>query len=531
MTFKHLLTISLLVLCVGFSPVWADDPVVAPDNGTTTPDPNPPVTPPNPVETFLQAAITFGDTLKTASNFDQAAYDAFVASINEIKTSVSTLPTTTSGYDTTTYFQTVTEKWGEMATQITASQHPYKNYIQGEYAQAVASYIKGDCSAVVNGWEATDCAGYYNNLNELYSARLQAAASTASSTLSYSPYNYLDRGAPAADSRGPVRVAVDTAGIYDKWLNYTVRQMVTSLQSKFSYDTQLQEDLNWFLNVWPQSSEILTTTVQADGTVQRPPDNTSQQCGSGREVYAVNANYTLNEYGQATSDELPQVLNSYPLVDQVYLDRQYGYNTTTKTGYGYTGYSNWQVSSYHIFNTVSIQVGDRNYQLYDSLAISPIVLDLDGDGNLEASKGEYLPHPYNGAKLVEFDINGDEFLELTEWVGPHDGILLQSNERDLNANAFFGEAGGFRDGYEKLSLLDTNNDKQLTGEELKTLSVWQDQNTNGKVDTGEISSVTALGITALSLTHQDLVSSFTQNGTTKNMWDWYPVAFRVKRTR
>jgi len=325
-------------------------------------------------------------------------------------------------------------------------------------------------------------------------------------------------------------VNIYSGGIYDKWVSKNIRDMVTSLKGKYSYDAQLQEDLNWFLKVWPQGSEVDITTAQATGTVQRTPGDTDYNAGSGKELALVNANYTMNEYGQPTSDSLPSVLNNYPLVDQVYLDRQYGYNTTTKTGYGYTGYGNQ--STYHVFNTVSIQVGDRKYQLYDALAISPIVLDLNGDGTLEASKGEWLPHPYNGARLVEFDINGDEFLELSEWVGENDGILVQyNNEREFNANQLFGEAGGFSDGYEKLSLLDANNDKQLSGDELKTLSVWQDRNSNAKVDAGEITSVTALGITAISLAHQDLVSSFTQNGVTKKLWDWYPVAFRVKKTK
>lgn len=511
MTTHRFPIIFILVISLGFVPVIMADPEDPP--GQT-----------NPVENFLQAAKDFVDTLNTAPGFKKQEY---LDAIDEIKGSVETLPDEDAGYVAADYFDVVSKKWESMKTEFTKSSHPYKDNIKQEYAESLASYIKGDCRSIVNSWQATDYSAYYESLNEMYSTRLSTTVSTTKTTRhSFDPLNYLDRGAPGV-TKDPVRVNVASAGIYDKWAGYNIRKMVSSMQSKYYYDAQLQEDLNWFLKVWPAGSEVDITTFKANGQTISGGDYGTANYGSGSEIKVVNANYTVNEYGQPTSDELPSVLSNYGLVDQVYCDRQYGYNPSTKTGYGFTG------SAYHhIFSTVSIQVGDRKYQLYDALAISPIVLDLDGDGNLEASKGEYLPHPYNGSRLVEFDINGDDFLELTEWVGPTDGLLMQyNNEKDLNANYFFGEAGGFSDGYEKLSLLDANNDKLLSGDELKTLSVWQDANSNAKIDTGELSSVATLGITSISLNHEDLIASFTQNGVSKKMWDWYPVAFRVKRTR
>jgi len=161
---------------------------------------------------------------------------------------------------------------------------------------------------------------------------------------------------------------------------------------------------------------------------------------------------------------------------------------------------------------------------------------MDGDGKLQASRGKHLPHDYKGSKVVEFDMNGDGFIDITEWVGPNDGLLIAYNPRKaLNANQLFGNAGGFVDGFEKLSLYDKNNDKVISGEELKNLSIWQDKNGNAKVDKGEITSVSKLGIISISLNHRLYVSHFIQlkNGkkTKKRMWDWYPTIFYVKRKK
>jgi len=505
MTFKHLLTSSLIVLCVGFSPIWADDPVAT------------------PVETFLQAARDFAGTLDDVAGFDDAAKTAYLNAINTIQTSVTTLPTTTT-YDAATYFGVVNTKWTEMMAAFATSSHPYTTNMKSEYAAQVANYIKGDCRAVINEWEYTDCADYYGLLNDTYTTRLNTAVSTATTTRhNFNPYSSLDEGVPGV-TKDPVGLHAYTAGMEEQWSSYNIREAVGAIRNRYSYDAQLKADLDWFLTVWPSSSELLATELNSNGQYLKLNQGNSYAGNGGHEIQIINANYTIDEYGKPSDTTMPNTnLTNYPLTDKAYTDRKYGYRSDLGTGYN-TG-------TYKI-PTVSIQVGDRVYQLYDSLTISPIVLDLDGDGNLEASNGNWLPHPYNNTRLVEFDINGDEFLELTEWVGASDGLLLVSgNTSAINANSLFGEAGGFSDGFEKLSLWDKNGDKQLTGEELSQLSVWQDKNINARVDDGEVSSVTTLGITAISLAHTELVSTFVQNGVTKRMWDWYPVAFRVKRTK
>jgi len=165
------LTISLLVICLGFSPIWA----------------NPEDPQPNPVETFLQAAETFADTLNTTANFDKTAY---LSALTEIRKEVTELPTDDAGYVAADYFKVVADNVKAMADQVQASEHPYKSNIQTEYTEAVANYIKGDCRSIVNQWEATDYSSYYNNLNELYTQRLNTAVSNTKVTRhTFNPLN------------------------------------------------------------------------------------------------------------------------------------------------------------------------------------------------------------------------------------------------------------------------------------------------------------------------------------------------------
>jgi hypothetical protein len=183
---------------------------------------------------------------------------------------------------------------------------------------------------------------------------------------------------------------------------------------------------------------------------------------------------------------------------------------------------------------VSYTFDNTEYVFYAQATQTPIVLDLDGDGRLEASNGKWLPHDLQAkvSELVSFDINGDGFAEKTEWIGKNDGLLVEYTGGEMTAKNLFGSEGGrYKNGFEKLSLYDKNGDSKLTGDELSTLSVWQDKNSNAKVDEGEISSLESLGITEIKINHIHCVSSFIQNGERKNVWDWYPRYFEVKRTK
>jgi hypothetical protein len=157
---------------------------------------------------------------------------------------------------------------------------------------------------------------------------------------------------------------------------------------------------------------------------------------------------------------------------------------------------------------------------------SPIILDLDGSGEPDVANHEWLPHApkFYTQHMTVFDMIGNGVPILTEWVGPHAGILCvpDQNGKVTSALQLFGTAGGFDDGYEKLSLLDKNHDGVLTGDELKGLYVWIDKNGNGKVDPGELYTVQELGITAISVREHNFKSWYVRNGKKLATWDWWP---------
>ena len=181
----------------------------------------------------------------------------------------------------------------------------------------------------------------------------------------------------------------------------------------------------------------------------------------------------------------------------------------------------------------TVNVTRQNITVYTQAAkkfVSPLVLDITGNGVLQASNGQNMPgHPTVMTNVILADFYGDGFEIGMEWVGPQDGLLVAPKaDGSVDMSSLFGTAGGYENGYEKLSLYDKNNDNKVNGEELAGLSVWQDANGNGVADAGEVKTVQELGITEISLNADtNFVSSFTMNGQTNKMWDWWPNAIEL----
>lgn len=172
------------------------------------------------------------------------------------------------------------------------------------------------------------------------------------------------------------------------------------------------------------------------------------------------------------------------------------------------------------------------YEIDGTRTVSPIVLDLDGDGAIEASAGNYLPHPegLDTTRLALFDFDGNDFPVMTEWVGQNDGLLCRPNaDGTIDGTNLFGTANGFANGYDEMSSLDTNNDGQLSGAELDGLMVWVDKDGNALPNSTELHSLTELGITSLSVRHNDMRGSFVRNGQTFNSYDWWPSIVRCHK--
>lgn len=172
------------------------------------------------------------------------------------------------------------------------------------------------------------------------------------------------------------------------------------------------------------------------------------------------------------------------------------------------------------------------YQINVTGTVSPIVLDLDGDGKLAASNGEYLPHAktFKVEGSVMFDFHGNGFPVASEWIGKGDGLLCRPNaDGSVDGPNLFGTANGFANGFDELASLDANNDGELSGAELEGLKVWQDLNCNGVAEASELSSLSDLGITSISVSHNNLVGSYVRNGQTFKCFDWWPSVKDVRR--
>jgi Ca2+-binding RTX toxin-like protein len=129
---------------------------------------------------------------------------------------------------------------------------------------------------------------------------------------------------------------------------------------------------------------------------------------------------------------------------------------------------------------------------FDFPPVSPLILDLDGDG-IELTA--YNEHP------ALFDLDADGDVELTGWVGADDGILavdLNADGKINNINEVFGNAT--TDGFIELAAYDTNGDHVINASDsgFSQLLVWQDSG-NGLTEAGELKSLTEWGITSIDL--------------------------------
>lgn len=274
----------------------------------------------------------------------------------------------------------------------------------------------------------------------------------------------------------------------------------------------LKTELLAFYNKFPHGSEVFYSTLN-----------------NGETAYVDTYGYHLDNQG---TDENGQTVSYVPTYEDA-LNTSDAHHTYTLNFYGGRNTAAGPDISSH---TEEVEITTQNgniYKIYAYDTTTPLVLDMDGDDRLEASKGQWLPHTLaKNTKLFDFDMNGDGFNELVEWVGPNDGLLLTYTPGEkVTGNNLFGFSEGFKDGFEELSKLDTNADNKITGTELDTLSVWQDKNQNAVVDAGEVMSVKDLGITEIYVRHDNFISYFVQNGKNRTMWDWFPVMMMAKQTK
>jgi len=172
------------------------------------------------------------------------------------------------------------------------------------------------------------------------------------------------------------------------------------------------------------------------------------------------------------------------------------------------------------------------YQSNVRAAVSPIVLDLDRDGKLQASGGKWLAHSdtFDKTRVALFDFHANGFPVLTEWVGPQDGLLVRPHaDGRVDGSCLFGTFGGYANGYEALRTLDVDGNGQVEGAELQGLKVWQDGNSDAIVNDGELLTLDELGITSLGVQHDQMRGTFVRDGQTCQSFDWWPSVVEMRK--
>jgi hypothetical protein len=129
--------------------------------------------------------------------------------------------------------------------------------------------------------------------------------------------------------------------------------------------------------------------------------------------------------------------------------------------------------------------------------LSPIVLDLDGDGvELQSAKKSH----------ARFDMDGDGSRDDAGWVGKGDGLLVIDRNgdgqiTDASELSFLSEVKGARSDLEGLAALDANHDGTIDAKDARfgELKVWADRNRDGTTQPGELMTLADAGIAAIGL--------------------------------
>jgi hypothetical protein len=135
-----------------------------------------------------------------------------------------------------------------------------------------------------------------------------------------------------------------------------------------------------------------------------------------------------------------------------------------------------------------------------------------------------------------FDINADGSMDATSWVRGDDAFIVMDRNNNGtidDGSELFGDQNGAPSGFAELAKYDSNGDGMINSYDpvYKALKVYQDMNANGKIESGELSSLEQKGIDSISLAFHNvnigdngnkifLKGSYTlSNGDTRNIVD------------
>ena len=247
-----------------------------------------------------------------------------------------------------------------------------------------------------------------------------------------------------------------------------------------------------FVVVWDGDNSaggvsIFVQPFDADGTPVSGLRASSTEVGT---VYLVNSNITVNQLSDITSAADNQ-FNSVTIA-----------SANTPTAISTAGL---EPGTYHLYAVD--QAGNLSDPASTSYTVTPVVLDLDGDGL------EYMTLQDSTA---HFDFDNDGAAELTAWVSPDDGLLAIDIDGDgvisqRQELAFSDYLQGAKTDLEGLRFFDTNGNGLLDSGDNQwgQFVVWQDVNSDGISDTHELRSLTEYGIASISLQSDEALAVIT----------------------
>src|SRR5438094_10412922 len=119
-------------------------------------------------------------------------------------------------------------------------------------------------------------------------------------------------------------------------------------------------------------------------------------------------------------------------------------------------------------------------------AVTPLLIPL--------ARNVSLADLLDSKSRVEFDLDGSGLKRSWRWITPQAGWLVFDPSGAGNISSGLQMVGGvsfwvfWGNGYHALVALDDDGDAMLSGEELRDLSIWQDTNSNGIAEPGEVRS-------------------------------------------
>ncbi|MDD2760635.1 MAG: SdrD B-like domain-containing protein, partial [Methylomonas sp.] len=157
------------------------------------------------------------------------------------------------------------------------------------------------------------------------------------------------------------------------------------------------------------------------------------------------------------------------------------------------------ISKTNVSNTDAFWLLSGQYDNTRDAGITPIVIDLNGDGIHTVSRAD---------SAGSFDLFGNGKAIESGWLAGDDGFLAIDNNGngliDDISELFGGLSKG--DGFAKLASFDSNGDGLVDANDsaFSSLKIWQDANGNHQTDDGELLSLTDAGVASLQVSFAEL---------------------------